>query len=98
MVTPQQAERIALAAAEGQVTLMLRNPLDVEQPTTPGARLARLVDDPGSAAPAPVVRTKHEPNPVTIIAPPPQSRPSLPPPAYSVEAIRAGKRSIEAVK
>ncbi|OLC48120.1 MAG: Flp pilus assembly protein CpaB [Acidobacteria bacterium 13_1_40CM_65_14] len=100
MVTPEQAERIALASTEGQVTLMLRNPLDVDEPATPGARLARLVDDTASAVPRPLpaLGTKPEPKPAKAITPPPQPRPSVQPPVYSVEAIRAGKRSIETVK
>src|SRR5204862_2414243 len=36
MVTPAQAERIALASAEGNITLMLRNPLVQTQADTPG--------------------------------------------------------------
>src|SRR5712691_2135927 len=94
MVTPEQAERIALASTEGQVTLMLRNPLDVDEPATPGARLARLVDDTASAVPRPLpaLGTKPEPKPAKAITPPPQPRPSVQPPVYSVEAIRAGDR------
>jgi pilus assembly protein CpaB len=45
MVTPAQAERIALASNEGQLTLMLRNPLDLNDVATPGVRLAKLVED-----------------------------------------------------
>ena len=32
LVTPEDAERIALAAAEGRITLTLRNPLDTRRP------------------------------------------------------------------
>src|SRR5207244_5852512 len=59
MVTPSQAEKIALASYEGQITLMLRNPIDVAEPITPGARLARLVDDQGDG-PVRAVRTASE--------------------------------------
>lgn len=98
MVTPSEAERIALASAEGQVTLMLRNPLDVSEPPTPGARLARLVDDTptGPAAPAAIIR--HELKPAKTIPSPTVKPPEPAEPAYTVEAIRAGKRSVETVK
>ena len=100
MVTPSQAERIALASVEGQLTLMLRNPLDTGDATTPGARLARLVEDPlPAAAPsavAPIARADaarrvEQPKPAAPVARAAVS-------AYRVEAIRAGKRSEETLK
>jgi pilus assembly protein CpaB len=90
LVTPQDAERIALAQAEGQIMLVLRNPLDQEPTTTSGVRTAGLF---GDAAPeAPVVRAVSRPKPpepVVVSAAPPQR--------YTVEAIRAAKRSEEEV-
>jgi pilus assembly protein CpaB len=103
VVTPTQAERIALAQTEGQITLMLRNPIDVAEPLTPGARLARLVDEtaivpPSSASPA---APKH-PRPSTRLAADLESPPAVPKTAptalYTVEAIRAGKRTQEIVQ
>ena len=100
IVSPSQAEQIALASAEGQLTLMLRNPLDTADPTTPGARLARLVADPPppAAAPAPALRVhaarRVESKPVVAAAAPAPVVAS----AYRVEAIRAGKRSEETLK
>src|SRR6478735_7913982 len=38
-VTPTDAERIALAATEGQIVLALRNPLDAESSATSGVRM-----------------------------------------------------------
>jgi pilus assembly protein CpaB len=103
MVTPGQAEKIALASYEGQITLMLRNPIDVAEPLTPGARLARLVDDPTaeplsapqSGAPRPSRRVEAPANPAQ-----PQAAAPKPPAAsvYTVEAIRAGKRTQETVR
>src|SRR5436309_4654299 len=52
MVTPAQAERIALATTEGNITLMLRNPLDLAEPTTPGAQRARLAGGLDRGAPS----------------------------------------------
>ena len=105
MATPTQAERIALATAEGQITLMLRNPLDVEEPVTPGARLSGLID--GGASPAPAVASAAR---RTVVAPVPAAAPAsvaVPAPVgavptsvalYTVEAIRAGKRTQEAIQ
>ena len=58
MVSPGDAERIALAQSEGQIMLVLRNPLDHE--TTVDVRrqdggAARSETDAAASAPAPVV-------------------------------------------
>jgi pilus assembly protein CpaB len=104
VVTPSQAEKIALASAEGQITLMLRNPIDIEAPATPGAQLARLVGDPEtefpppartpSVAPARAVGSTGRPSDVTPV---PLVAQTPPPPVYTVEAIRAGKRTQETI-
>ena len=52
MVTPEEAERIALAAIEGQLILTLRNPLDTKPTQTEGIRTAGLM---GSPTPPPPV-------------------------------------------
>jgi len=95
LVSPQDAERVALAANEGQIMLTLRNPMDRKLTDTPGMRTAGLL---GQAAPQPVVKNV-EGRRVAVKAPPP------PPPAvepvarlYTVEAIRAAKRSEEIVR
>lgn len=91
LVSPQDAERIALAQVEGQIVLVLRNPLDTAPTETEGVRTAGLF---GVATPpvAPVVRRASAPRP----APQPELvvAPSKP---YTVEAIRAAKRSEEEV-
>ena len=38
MVTPEDAERIALAQSEGEIMLVLRNPLDTEVTTSAGVK------------------------------------------------------------
>jgi pilus assembly protein CpaB len=108
MVTPSQAERIALASAEGQVTLMLRNPLDLSEPQTPGVRLARLVDaaaSPSEPAPvAPVAPHRRPDGPRIVVAGTTPAGGALREAvgtsgeAYMIEAIRAGKRTHETVK
>ena len=97
MVTPGDAERIALAQAEGQIMLVLRNPLDNETAATTGVRTASLLGaEPAPQPPpvkAPVVRRAAAPKPAPVVeAPPP------PPSPRTVEAIRAAKRTEEVIK
>jgi pilus assembly protein CpaB len=93
LVTPEDAERIALAQAEGQIMLSLRNPLDTDTTASSGVRTAALFGR--EAEPEPVVKavSVHKAPPPTpaVVAPPP------PPRIYTVEAIRAAKRSEEVV-
>ena len=50
LVSPQDGERIALAASEGQLMLALRNPLDTTPTQTTGVRTAGLFGQPAPAA------------------------------------------------
>jgi pilus assembly protein CpaB len=95
LVTPEDAERIALAQVEGQLMLALRNPMDTEPTDTQGVRTASLFGGPPPAAPAPAAarRTAPAPPPAVAVLPPP-----APPSIYTVEAIRAAKRTEEVVK
>jgi pilus assembly protein CpaB len=94
MVTPRDAERIALAQSEGQIMLVLRNPLDNETVATTGVRTAGLLG-PEEAPPAPVTKA---PAPRRAAPPPAAAPPPPPPPPPAVEAIRAGKRTEEVIK
>jgi pilus assembly protein CpaB len=89
-VLPEDGERITLAQNEGKITLALRNPLDVDPTDTKGVRMAALMRGNG---PEPVIdRAKNRV--IKVVAPP-----APPPPAiYTVETIRAAKRSAEVVK
>jgi pilus assembly protein CpaB len=89
-VLPEDAERITLAANEGKITLALRNPLDVKATDTRGIKLAGLMRGMG---PEPIV----DPVKNRVVARKPAPTPP-PPPVYTVEAIRAAKRSSEVVK
>lgn len=92
MVLPEDAERIALASNEGKITLALRNPLDIAVTDTKGVRLANLMRGTG---PEPVIDpVKHK---VVARKPKPEPAPA-PPPVYTVETIRAAKRSAEVVQ
>jgi pilus assembly protein CpaB len=89
LVTPEDAERIALASAEGSIMLTLRNPLDTMPTETNGTRMASLM---GAPDPPPVTRVSQGVRRVEAPQPPP------PPSVYSVETIRAAKRTNEVVK
>jgi pilus assembly protein CpaB len=94
LVTPEDAEKIALAASEGSIMLTLRNPLDRAPTVTPGVRTGALL---GAAAPPPVVKTtptgkRVVPRPV---APPPAAPVAQP---YTVETFKAAKRAEEVIR
>ena len=91
LVTPEDAERIALASSEGSIMLTLRNPLDTLATETKGTRLGSLMGHPD---PPPVTRVVQGVRRVETPKPPPPAAPSV----YSVETIRAAKRSNEVVK
>jgi pilus assembly protein CpaB len=93
LVTPEDAERISLAANEGQIMLTLRNPLDVAPTTTPGVRMANLL-----AAPSAPVEPKRVEGRRVVKAPQPAPVAAPAPKIYTVEAIRGAKRTEESVK
>ena len=95
-MTPEDAERISLASNQGQITLTLRNPLDVAPTATNGVRMTNLF-----AGSAPPVTVKNaEGRRVVKRPPPPPPAPAVAPAPkiYTVEAIRAAKRTEEPVK
>lgn len=94
LVTPEDGERIALASVEGRLHLSLRNPLDGEPTKTDGIRIAALLGAP-DPPPAPKVVARARPR---VEAPPPPPAPEPVSKIYTVEAIRAAKRSEEVVK
>jgi pilus assembly protein CpaB len=94
VVSPDDAEKIALDSNEGQITLTLRNPLDVAPTATQGARMAGLMGVP-SAPPEPAPRTppgRRVQKPVRAPVGEPAPKP------YTVEAIRAAKRTEEPIR
>ena len=96
MVTQEDAGRIGLAGAEGQIMLTLRNPLDTEPTISTPVRMSALTGEPVSEPrendnrPA-RARQAIAPAPAPPAAPPP-------PPVYKVETIRAAKRSEETLR
>lgn len=93
LVTPSDAERIALAANEGQIMLTLRNPLDRKPTDTAGVRTGALLGQ--APAPQPAVKTVQG-HRVAVPPPAPQAAPASK--IYTVEAIRAAKRAEEVVR
>jgi pilus assembly protein CpaB len=95
MVTPEDAEKIALASTEGKIILMLRNPMDTLPTETHGVRMAALMGEAPAPAPVPKV-VKGQKVMVTPKAPPVVE--TAAPKLYTVEAIRAAKRTEEVVR
>jgi pilus assembly protein CpaB len=91
LVTPEDAERIALASTEGAIMLTLRNPLDTVPTVTNGTRMASLMGRPDPPPATKVVKGVRRVEAPAPVAPP---APSI----YSVETIRAAKRAEEVVK
>jgi pilus assembly protein CpaB len=91
LVTPEDAERITLAAGEGKITLTLRNPLDQAPTLTAGIRRAALL---GAPAPPPVQKQVQGRKVMRAAAPPAP----VAPPRYTVETIRAAKRAEETIR
>jgi pilus assembly protein CpaB len=95
-VTPSDMERLVLAAAEGQISLALRNPLDDAPTDTKGVSISALLNG-DAPVPAPVakpvrVTPRRRPEPVVMPLPPPSE-----PERYIVETIRGAERTDEEV-
>lgn len=90
-VTPQDAEKLALAQNQGSIMLVLRNPLDTTPVETKGVRMNALLAEP---APMPVrqVRPGQVPRMVTPPAPNPEPKP------YTIETIKGASRSQVVIK
>jgi len=96
LVAPDDGERIALAASEGQIMLTLRNPLDTAPTATTGVRTSGLL---GQTAEAPAPAKPRAPH-ASAPAKPVQSESAAVPATkiYTVEAIRGAKRTQETVR
>jgi pilus assembly protein CpaB len=81
-VSPDDAQKLALAIAQGRIELALRNPMDTSQNDVAAIGMHSLYQNTGMPMPAPV-RTKVKP---TI------TRAPSPPPAPTVEVIKGDKR------
>jgi pilus assembly protein CpaB len=85
LVTPEQAETLALAASQGRIQLALRNTLDTTHVTTAGTRAGVLMGGPIGRAPAAVASKRAA-----------AIRVSTPEPAQTViEVYRGGVRTLQ---
>jgi pilus assembly protein CpaB len=86
LVSPDDAQKLTLATAQGKIQLALRNPLDTKQQALNSVSTSSLYK--GVPTPAPVTaapRPKSTTHAVKAPAPPP-------PAVYSVEVIKGTKR------
>lgn len=101
-VTPQQAEKLALASKEGELQLVMRNSIDQNDEATPGANKASLLageralpvaepDSGAKAKPAVIVR-RSKPRPTVANASLKIENPVIAPPRPSVEVIEGAKK------
>jgi len=81
LVDPGQAEKLTLASYEGDLQLALRNSLDLDEITTPGANLGNMV----MGSTKPTVRVTQS----SRRAPAPAPEPA------TVEVIRGSQRTVE---
>jgi pilus assembly protein CpaB len=84
LVTPVDAQRLALATTDGRIQLALRNPTDLERTDPASVSRERLFSQPAQGTPAPAAaaaRVRRAPAP----------RPT-PTPQVSVELIQGGKK------
>ena len=105
-VTPEQAEKLALASSEGKLQLVMRNSVDQGDETTPGANKSSLlsgerampVPDPGLASKEakPAVRRVRPRAPAVVNTAMRVSTPAPAPERPSIEVIEgAKKRSVD---
>lgn len=108
-VTPEQAEKLALASSEGKLRLMLRNMVDQNDEQTPGADKKSLLSgehaapapEPGALkseqpapAPQPARRAPRREAPARVSQAEPVAAPAPPPPPRpAVEMIQGTKKS-----
>jgi len=90
LLTPPDAERLALATTLGTITLVLRNPLDTIQTETRGVRIGGLIGAPDPPPARTTVRGQTR-----VVAPPP---PPPPPPPRMIVGIRGTKVTQEIIK
>ncbi len=86
LVTPEDAQKLALAAVAGRIQLALRNPLDLEQTNPRAVRKDQLYR--GGSVTNPVVSAERKPR----TTPRRPARPVLAPSPVTVELIQGDKR------
>jgi pilus assembly protein CpaB len=105
-VTPEQAEKLALAASEGKLQLVMRNSVDQGDTPTSGVNKRGLLSgehampapEPGIKTDQPAAETKtvRRPRPIAELNPVAPKHDAVQPPRFSVEMIEgAKKRSVD---
>lgn len=95
LVTPEQVERLSLAANQTTIQLVLRNPLDRQTAQVPGSALAYLFNQ-GTPRPPAAAAALLEPRPRTQVARPVVREVATPvkkEPPFTMEIIMGTKKS-----
>jgi pilus assembly protein CpaB len=87
LVTPDDAQKLALASKEGQIQLALRNPLDTKQDDMPASNSRELYK--GLPAPAVTHPVVHHVEPPKVATPPPA------PTGVNIEVYQGDKKKDE---
>ncbi len=90
LVTPEEAEKLALGSGKGTIRLALRHSLDTDLVATPGVLASRLISDPPAPRPS---RSASRPPPRPPVA---AARPA--PTHFEVEVYRGPERSTSTVE
>ena len=100
LVTPEQAEKLALASSEGKLQLVMRNSIDQGDEQTKGEnKRSLLTGDRATPAPEPGSLKSEQPKPVSKPAPPrPRVQPEVKPAAATPPAPKASVEMIEGAK
>jgi Flp pilus assembly protein CpaB len=95
LVTPSEAEKLALSAGEGEISLILRNPADSDSAGTKGTTIAEMLSksEPVQRVAAPVRVTRPRPAVKTTAEVKPAAKPEKK--TIGVEVIRGSKRTEE---
>lgn len=98
-VTPEQAEKLALASSEGKLQLMMRNSIDQDDEKTTGvSKRGLLTGEHAAPAPEPGSLKSEQPKPVIRSAAPRVSAEPKPTPAAKPQPPRASVEMIEGAK
>ncbi len=90
LCSPEDAARVTLAASDGRIQLVLRNPADSKTRTSETVVARQALYGRAVAAPAPQVQKRPKPQPAPVVAAAPVAPPPPPPPTI-IEVIRGEK-------
>jgi pilus assembly protein CpaB len=96
-VTPEQAEKLVLAANEGKLQLVMRNYSDQEDTQTTGASKKSLMGN-AYVPPPPVPKTENTAQPNPVAARPPVKRAAAPMPEVKPVAPPVRRNSVELIE